>query len=206
MALVAKQFKQRTGARAVEQQLLFGSLAPALSEYLEEKSADLVIMAKQSGTGSALFGSNTTDVIKTSRVPVLAVPEKARLHPVKRILLADDHDEVLPESLSMLRTIALRQRSEVVVAHMPVRITEGEDHWGNGLYANILKGIPHRFIEGYGRDVVDGLERTAHRRSADMIAVLHRHKGLLDGLFHASTAKALALEADIPVLALQQWT
>lgn len=206
LALVTKQFTQRTGARSVEQHLLYGALAPALSDYLKEKSADLVVMGKQSGTGSALFGSNTTDVIKSSRVPVLAVPEKARLHPLKRILLADDHDEILPEHLDMLRTIALRHKAEVVVAHMPVRVTEGEDHWSNGLYANVLKGIPHSFIEGFGRDVVSGLERTAQRRSADMIAVLHRHTPLLDRLFHTSTAKALALEADVPVLVLEQWT
>ncbi|MBK9193647.1 MAG: universal stress protein [Flavobacteriales bacterium] len=204
LATVAKQFVQRTGARSVEQHVLYGALAPALNEFMKEKKTDLVVMGKRGSTGSALFGSNTTDVLKTSSVPVLAVPEKALLRPLKRILLADDHDEVLPESLDMLRSIAMRQKAEIIVSHMPVGITEGEDHWSNGLYAIALKGIPHSFIEGYGHDVVDGIERTAHKRGADMVAVLHRHRGLLDRILHTSTAKELALELDMPLLVLEQ--
>ena len=176
----------------------------ALSEFMKEQRADLVVMGKRGATGSALFGSNTTDVLKSSRAPVLAVPEKAPLRPLKRILMADDHDEVLPEDLEMLRTIALLHKAEIIVSHMPLGIDEGEDHWSNGLYALALKGIPHSFIEGYGHDVVNGIEHTAHKRSADMIAVVHRHRGLLERILHTSIAKELALEVDLPLLVLEQ--
>ncbi|MFZ1689296.1 MAG: universal stress protein [Flavobacteriales bacterium] len=206
LTLVTKQFQQRTGARSVEEQLLHGALAPALSEFLEENRADLVVMGKRNGTGSALFGSNTTDVIKNSRVPVLAVPEKAPLQPVKHILLADDNDPIDLKNLDMLRRIALQQKADVTVTHIPVSVIEGEEYWNHGLYGTILKGIRHKFVEGFDEDVVEGLERNANRYGSDMIAVIHRHTSLLGRLFHASTAKALALEADQPVLVLQQWT
>ena len=37
----------------------------------------------------------------------------------------------------------------------------------------------------------------------DLVAVLHRHTGFLDGLFHGSVAKRLALQARIPLLVLE---
>lgn len=37
-----------------------------------------------------------------------------------------------------------------------------------------------------------------------MIAVLHRHKGLLSRLLHTSVAKELALDTEIPLLVLEQ--
>jgi len=44
----------------------------------------------------------------------------------------------------------------------------------------------------------------AEKEGADMIAVLHRHTGFMEGLFHRSTAKRLALYTDTPLLVMPE--
>ena len=206
LALTAKRFAETTGATSVESHLLFGLLDVVVDEFVRRpaEGADVVVMGKRGETGSALFGSNTTNVIRSSSVPVVAVPDMARLRPLDRILLAADQDEMLPEDFALLRTIALRHKAEVLVTHVEMDVPADTAHRSEGLYELALRDVPLTFLEGYGHDVADGLERTAKKRKADMIAILHRHLGFFDRLFHPSVAKELALGSDLPLLVLQQ--
>ncbi|MEO8589391.1 MAG: universal stress protein [Flavobacteriales bacterium] len=195
-------FTERTGATGVEHEVMIGALASTIHAIAVEKGADVVVMGKRGGTGSMFFGSNTTDVLKQVRVPVLAVPESAHTRDVGRILLADDYEDVSLSDLAPLRTIALLKKAEVIVTHVEQEPQDRPDHWSHGLYDLALKDVPHSFTESHGRDVVDGLEHTAHQRKADMIAVLHRHLPLMESMFHTSLAKRMALAADLPLLVL----
>ena len=206
LALAAKRFAESTGADHVEQEVLFGFLSTVVNDFVKEDGAAAVVMGKRGETGSALFGSNTTAVIHDCPVPVVAVPDQARLRPLNRILLAADHHEVLPEDLALLRTMALQHQAEVQVTHIAMETPTTKPDRSEVLYKQLLKGVDHSFVEGYGHDVVDGLERTARKRKADMIAILHRQVGFFARLFNSSVAKELALESDLPLLVLQHKT
>ena len=199
----AEHFAKTTGA-IVESHLLFGILDVVVEEFVSEQGADVVVMGKRGRTGSALFGSNTADVIRSSSVPVVAVPDKASLDPLHRILLAADQNEVAPANFALLRTIALRHQAEVLVTHVEMDVPAGAAHWSEGLYELALQDVPLTFLEGFGHDIADGLERTANESKAGMIAILHRHLGSFDRLFHRSLAKEMALGTELPLLVLQQ--
>ncbi|MBK8339724.1 MAG: universal stress protein [Flavobacteriales bacterium] len=203
LRMFTDRFVRSTEVDGADQQLRYGTLAPVVRGMVAEERIDAVVMGKRGHTGSLFFGSNTIDVIKHGHASVLVVPENAPHKDLEHILLADDHDELFPTDLSLLRSIALAKKADVLVAHMEMEPDEGDDHWSNGLYELALKDVPHTFISTHGRDVVDGLEHLARRRRMDMIAVLHRHLGLLEGLFHQSAAKQLASETDLPLLVLQ---
>lgn len=204
LAREANRFVESTGAASVETHLAFGFLSTVVNDHVNERGADAVVMGRRGKTGSALFGSNTVDLLKRSPVPVVAVPEMARLRPLHRIVLASDHGEVLLASLALLRTIALRHRSEVLVTHVEMEVPANTENWSKGLYEVALRDVPLTFVEGYGHNVADGLERTAKIRKADMIAILHRHLDLFDRLFHPSVAKELTMGSDMPLLVMQQ--
>lgn len=204
LARAQARFIEATGAERVSTRLLFGPLAMAVRGLVEEEKADLVVMGKRGETGSLLFGSNTTDVIKNSRVPVLAVPEHVRLQPLQRIVLGDDHDGSYQADYSMLRTLAARHKAEVIIAHLPVEVPEGADQWSSSMYNVALADVPHSFTTATGDDAVDALERLARRRHCDMLCVLHRHLGFMKRILNPSTAKELALQSDLPLLVLEQ--
>ena len=198
----AGEFVERTEAVSVEQQFLLGPLPDALDAYVEEKGADAVVMGTKGRSGASFFGSNTSDVIRASSVPVIAVPIQAQFGPIRRILLADDREEMLPASMAMLVRIAKQHKAEVLIAHL----LQGGDaqRSKSNRYSKILADIPHSFIEPHAIDVVEGLIHNAHRHKADMIAILHRHIGFLGRLLHPSVAKELAMETDLPLLVLEQ--
>jgi len=203
LRLFTDRFVRTTGAEGVQQRVRYGSLAPVVRSMVNEDHMDLVVMGKRGHAHALFFGSNVVDVIKHGHACVLVVPEHAPKHEMKHVLLADDHEEIFPSDLALLRKIALEKKAEVLVAHMELELAEGSDQWSDGLYEIPLAGVPHTFTSVHGRETVQGLVHLAHRRGMDMIAVLHRHLGLLEGLFHQSTAKELALETDLPLLDLQ---
>ena len=123
---------------------------------------------------------------------------------VERILLADDRGDILPGDLDMLRRIAQLSAAEVLVGHVEMPVTEGTSFDGEGIYGTGLAGVVHSFHQARGGDVVDGLDRLARRKHVDLIAVLHRHIGLLAGMFHLSTAQELAQRIELPLLVLEQ--
>lgn len=201
--LTAKRFAESTGATSVETELAFGFLSSVVNDFVKERGADAVVMGKRGETGSALFGSNTTAVLSDCPVPVVAVPDHARQLAMHRVLLAADDREVEPEPLSLLRALALEHGAQVLVTHIAMDAPTVDPTKVKGHYQAALKDVDLDLLEGYGRDVADGLVRTARSKKADVIAILHRQLGFFGRLFNPSVAKELALESDLPILVLQ---
>ncbi|MBK6882677.1 MAG: universal stress protein [Flavobacteriales bacterium] len=69
-----------------------GQLGRVMQLRSSRTNSSLVVMGTQgaSGVKEVFMGTNTADVIKHSRLPVLAVPEQARHNGSTRIVLADD--------------------------------------------------------------------------------------------------------------------
>lgn len=199
----ARRFEERTGATAVRREVRFGPLASVVSDMARSERIRLIVIGNTGRTGLAIFGSNAVSVIKMNRIPVLAVPFNARLDAVKRILLADDHEDVLPRHLETLRLIATLNRSEIIVAHVDADLPGDTVTWTDRMYGIALRGIPHRFEVIRDQDVANGLGRLARSLHVDMVAVLHRHIGLFNRLFHPSTTKELVHQAELPLLVLQ---
>ena len=202
----ADRFVRRTGAEGVRREVRYGPLSSVVNDFAREKNTDVVVIGNRGTTGSLLFGSNTLSVLKHSHLPVLAIPERAAIEPVARILLADDNGDVQPRDFRVLRMIAQLTGAEVLVGHVDVDLDmpEGRPLRDARSYELALSGITHSYHHARGIDVVDGLDRTARHKHANMIAVLHRHIGLLSRLFHPSTAKELAHRVDLPLLVLEQ--
>ncbi len=70
--------------------------------------------------------------------------------------------------------------------------------------------LVHSYIDpvpGYtstaGDDVALALSNVTERDNMDLVVVLHRHMGILEGLFHGSITKHLAMHTRIPLLVLE---
>ena len=198
------RFVRRTGAEGVRQEVRYGPLPAVINDIAREGNNDLVVIGNAGKTGSFFFGSNTISVLKHSHLPVLAVPAGAKVKTVERILLADDRGDILPGDLDMLRRIAQLSAAEVLVGHVEMPVNEGTSLESEGVYGPALAGVAHSYHHARGADVVDGLDRLARRKHVDLIAVLHRHIGLLAGMFHPSTAQELAQRIELPLLVLEQ--
>ncbi len=188
----------------VRSEVLYGVLPATIDDLAREKHADVVVMGTLGKSGSGLLGSNAGEVVKHCKWPVLVVPAKAGKGQVSKVLFADDGGYVEVAGTRMLLQIALRSKAELIIAHVLRDKEEVPDTRIAEMYEELLQAIPHRFITGEGDDVAGVIDFLARGHAADMIAVVHRHTGFLDNLFHRSTAKRLALHTDIPLLVMPQ--
>jgi nucleotide-binding universal stress UspA family protein len=199
----ARALPELAGA-VVRTEVLYGALPEMLNGLAKEKRGDIVVMGTLGSSGNDMLGSNAGEVVKHSKVPVLVVPNKAELRPVKRILYADDEQRVEVAGSRMLIDIALRTKAEVILAHVLKDEDELPDPNVVAMYQELLQAVPHRFISGEGKHLAGVIDHLADREHADMVALLHHRTGFLENIFHKSTAKRLALHTHIPLLVLQQ--
>lgn len=188
----------------INTEVAYGNLSVTLNDLVEEKHVDITVMGTQGRAGSALLGSNAAEVVMHSRRPVIVVPEGASMEPVRKILFADDQKRVEVAGLRMLIQLALRCKAEIILAHVLNNTDELPDPQVVEMYEELLQAVPHRFVSTEGKDLAGAIDLLGEREHADMIAVLHRHKNFLENLFHASTAKRLALHTKVPLLVMPE--
>ncbi|MBS1581956.1 MAG: universal stress protein [Bacteroidetes bacterium] len=204
MAVFKKRVRALKGAAEadIREVVLFGPIGGVLADVQREEAVDLVVMGTKGASGVPLFSSNAAHIAKTSRVPVLVVPEGAGAAPIRRILLADDREEHSEGALRTLVHLAQRQEAEVVVAHVGLEEERGA-RMGISSFSEALARVRHRMVHVIGEDPVEALLELAVREEVDLLAVLHRHTTFVDALFHRSTTKQLALRSPTPVLVLE---
>jgi nucleotide-binding universal stress UspA family protein len=182
----------------------FGPLSALINDLAHEKQLDLVVMGAPDRSGSSLFGSHTTSVMQGTHVPVLEIPANSGTLSFKRILFADDRSPIEERALTMLVTIARIARAEIIIAHVATGRAANEQVDNTEVLDRVLAEIPHHHMVVEDNDVEKALLDLAAKENIGLIAVLHRHAGLWNMLFHASVTKAVALHSTVPVLALEQ--
>jgi nucleotide-binding universal stress UspA family protein len=172
----------------------------------DEPPVDVIVMGTQGATGlkEVLMGSNTADVIKRSRVPVLTIPRGTEFGDRKRIVLADDGQRVLPDTVRMLLDIARLHDAEIMVVRVMPEDEGREKQAVTSHYDEVLQDIPHTYHTIKAQDVGAALNQLIHDHNAGMLVMVHRHKGLLEGLFHRSVSSKMAMHTHIPLLVLHQ--
>jgi nucleotide-binding universal stress UspA family protein len=183
-----------------------GDLPNVVARFARDADApDVVVMGTQGASGlkEVLLGSNTADVIKRGDLHVLAVPEQNTYRSPKRIVLADDGGPVNKEVVRLMLDIARWSQAEVMIVRVVNEDTTVEEG-GNTIFDTLLGAIPHSFHYTSSENVIKALHELADQSDADMVVVIHRHRGLFDQLFHRSTATKLAMHTHIPMLVLQQ--
>jgi nucleotide-binding universal stress UspA family protein len=147
--------------------------------------------------------NNSAAMAKASPVPVLIVPKDAQYTGLRHILLADDLRSAEPTAMAFLVELARRTGAQFTLAHVARTDDERPDPWSLAEMDDLLGEVPYTWTEVRDDDVAQALSTLAERQQMDLVAVLHRHTGFLDGLFHASVAKQLALHSRIPLLVLE---
>lgn len=184
-----------------------GQLPRLIENYRHRASIpELVVMGTQGASGlkEVLMGSNTADVIKTSGLPVLTVPENGKYNGIKRILLADDGEDMDEKTLGVLINIMHRTNAQLIVTRV-VNDTVSADPIGvsGSSFQIAMKDIPFASVHLSNTNVEKALNDEVERSKADLVVVAHRKRGIFDRIFHRSTSARLAMHTHVPLLVLQ---
>lgn len=181
-----------------------------LAKRFEERgNADLIIMGTQ-GTSSVkrnLMGSNAIKVSKSTALPVLCIPENARFHRIKRIVLAVDYSNFEPEDKIFLPLINIAKEydSEIMI----LSIVDKEEKIENARTINDLKRdvftdvkTSWHFISS--KKVVDSIEKFSFENDADILTVISQNTNFFLRLFKESVSEELLGRANLPILVLEE--
>lgn len=181
----------------------YGTLTEAIKKASEKYNIDLIIMgtAGESNISNKLFGSNTTDAIKNAEQPILVIPKDTDYSQWKDItfasnLLHSNNDcpfaplkEVTSISESHLNIITVvEDASKVDIKIIDERISQKLEHVSYKI--NILEN----------KSVVDGILEFIEKTPTDLLVMIRKDYGFIEGLLHKSVTKKIALQANKPIL------
>ena len=184
-----------------------GPAVDMIARTAEEKNVDLIVMGTQRAEkAKAWLGSITTDTVKSSRYPVLAVPHEAHFERPRTLLLATSLTP-LPElsELDTLKTIAQEFEATVDVLYVHTKESEltREQVEVQEALDDYLSGIPHQFHFAPNEDVNEGIQRYLDQCKAELLVMIPQHRSFLDSLLHGSRTRQMIFHTHKPLLAIR---
>lgn len=187
-----------------------GKLGDNVHEITMRKDIWMIVMGDKSKEGPVsrfIFGSNSNAVIDNASCPVLLIPEKAALKPVKKIVFATDLQRTELVAMLILEKLAELWESQITVLHVcdkTLSVEEKVSHYS--YYKKILGGIkyPHtNYLDVRGDHITDTIADYATKEKIDLIAIVHKKRSFIGHLLHKSISKKMMNYHNAPLLVLQ---
>ncbi len=183
------------------------TLSAVLKSYVNENGIDLIIMGTcgASGIMGNLLGSNASEVIATSPVPVLVIPPAVVYQPHPHIILTTDLKN-LESKLRIVAPLAFILNSDITLLHISVDGSSApaeEDELRKRLQKEFnlpalkVKFIPHT-------SVYQGILEYAREHHPCIVAMFTHKPGFIEKLLGRSVTRHVVLHAEVPLLAFKQ--
>ena len=179
----------------------------SILEMSKEKKADLIVMGTKGASGikEIFLGSNTAKVIENTKIPVIAVPEKAAFSAIKKITYATDYHA---SDFAVLKKVALlaksfRAKINVIHAANEELTPETEDMLLDRFKSKAKKKVPYPKISygiRYGTHLEKILQEHVSKEKPDLIAMSTQRRNLLEKFFGTSATQKMAYHSSIPLL------
>ncbi len=185
----------------------FGTLIDETNDLVDKENIDILIMGTRGKTDdrNLTFGSNTLQVLKYVKCPVLAIPKKCVYNPPKKILFPTDY--VLPfmrRELKLLSTLTQSFRSKIhflYVSGFDKLSIRQEDN-----KAFVTSSLPESELEFHRVDA-NNLTTAIHdfikKHEIDFLVMVNSRHSYLENLLQQSTIDTIGLYIQIPFLTLQ---
>lgn len=185
----------------------FGHLVDSVNEMVDSENIDLVIMGTKGETADShlTFGSNTLQVIKYVKCPVLAVPSVYADAKPKNILFPTDY--MLPyksRELELVSGIAREFNSKIHFLHVskfPNISTRQKD---NKVFLEEFFGKNETICQMNAEtNVTEAINTFVIENPIDMLVMVNTRHSYLENILYQSTIEKIGLKIDIPFLVLQ---
>ncbi|MDX5326718.1 MAG: universal stress protein [Bacteroidota bacterium] len=187
---------------------LMGNPIRVVKDLVKRFPDSMVVMGTKGASGieEVLIGSNTASVLHSVDVPVLAIPEDAEVVPFDRIVYASDYlSKKNDRALSRLAYIAELFSSKLDIIHIEVEHERGQKEEAIKKFDHHFANVKYEIHELKGEDIQGTILHFAKDNHAQMVALLARKYGLIEGLFHRSVTSKVAYHSHIPFLALHEF-
>lgn len=184
-------------------------LTDAINSEAESKNIDLIVMGTRSNHDKLehLIGTRASDIIDSSPIPVIVIPEGTKNFQPKRIGFASDLSEIGNiKKMEIINKLATEFKSEIMVFTVmddPDKLTVKDQ--------NLIADLSKKFgdnkcsartvkSDSIGHAIVEFTE--SHK--LDMLAMIHRKHSFFERLFKKSMTKNIVIDINIPLLSFHE--
>lgn len=175
----------------------------------EKSKSQLLIMGTHGASGlkRILFGSNTSEVISKSNVPVLAVPQRYRFKKIDTIVYATDLNNTINE-LKHIIPIAKQLSATIEVLNVNYGYNKNDDT--KPLLEKKIKTLSYKKIKmveqkaTIEQTMIEQIKKYLVKRKPQLIVMFPEDKAWFDKLFISSKTEELANQIKLPLLSIRK--
>lgn len=187
----------------VEAYSCYGYLSEAIKKAAVDFTIDLVVMgtAGASNLSSRLFGSNTTDAIKNADQPILVVPNETEYSDWEHITFASNIQKSKNDCpFKPLKSLMTKPACKLNILTVVDDITKVDKTAIDNRIKSKLEGVDYAINVVENENVSDGILDFINENETDLLVLIRKNYGFIEGLLHSSVTKKLALHANKPML------
>lgn len=180
----------------------FNTLTDEIRELVTKKDIDLVVMGTQGASGAkeVFLGSNTIFVIRKATVPVMAIPEKVKYHPVRTILFPSDYlTQYSPEDLLPVLQMARMHQARITLLHV---IEEegltGEQKENKAYLERHLEELEYETVELEKELMPDAVLKYIEEHPVDLLVMMNRKHSFFERLMIRQNIDKIGFHVQIP--------
>ncbi|MGB3780246.1 MAG: universal stress protein [Tunicatimonas sp.] len=182
-------------------------LVEGIISIAQEEEIGLVIMATAGAKGfGELWGTKTALIIKSAPVPVLVLPDHARLETAEKVGLVCDYSKetnyhTLDFLLEWVKTLQLEV--DVLTLNRDQKTMTSQELAYQQLVRKKLEEVPTTFHFTFNSQIEEGIMEYSVARGIGLIAILPKSHGFIEGLFRESLTKKMTFHSPVPLLVLK---
>lgn len=185
----------------------FALLTDGIIELSKAENVDLIVMGITGGGAlqENLFGSNTINVAKHTKVPVLIIPQNAKFIKFDKILLACDFHKVVETTpVAPIKQLLDATKAKLFVLHIDNYNSENipEIKFESLMLDTLFDGYYPEYHFSNDPDFTESINEFVVEKQIDLIITIPKKHGLFDSIFKRSHTKMLAFHSHVPLMVL----
>ena len=166
----------------------------------------MLILTREENTGflDEVFGTATSDIVKSVECPVLVVPRESAYRPLEHLLYIIEHGKLEPENVDYLAQIARYTDAHISVVYLTDKDNSYSTEELEIKKFNIQQEVDYERINFYRyfvTEAFEGIQEVAGKNGVDLVGISRHNKGFFTRLFgdHENT-NAYILQSPVPIL------
>ncbi len=183
----------------------FDTLISGIHDFMASHYIHMIVMGTKGATGAeeVLFGSNTVQVFKNVKCPVLAIPEGFAYKSPKSILFPSDYGIAFQTSqLESLLELSKTHNSNIDILHVLTSELSEAQYNNKASLEKILPKGNHKFHDLQGDNVMRGILGYQESNAIDMLAMINNKKSFFENIFFKSTVNQIGFHLTAPFLVM----
>ncbi len=185
----------------------FETLVDAVNDLADKENMDLIIMGTRGRTNDKKqsFGSNTLNVVKYVKCPVLAIPNFFKNGTPTKILFPTDY--LLPfkrREIKLLSTLAASFAASITFLHVCNYEHLSYRQLDNKAFLeSCVKNINTECTTVTGEELISTINDYIKVNGINMLVMVNARHSYLESILHDSTIEKIGLQLELPFLILQ---